>query len=103
MKFWTKDEFLAFNSFFENDSRTHLAFALLYWTGMRVGELTALTAKDVKDGYIDVNKTYQRLNKKDVVTEPKTQKSKRMIAIPDFLEEELKQYMGCLLYTSRCV
>ncbi len=96
MKFWTKDEFLAFNSFFENDSRTHLAFALLYWTGMRVGELTALTAKDVKDGYIDVNKTYQRLNKKDVVTEPKTPKSKRMIAIPDFLEEELKQYMGRL-------
>ena len=31
---------------------------------MRVGELTALTAKDVKDGYIDVNKTYQEAEQK---------------------------------------
>lgn len=38
----------------------------------------------------------QRINGKDIVTEPKTEKSKRVIPLPDFLVEELKEYINRL-------
>ena len=40
--------------------------------------------------------SYQRINGKDVVTEPKTEKGKRIIALPDFLATELEEYVGKL-------
>lgn len=50
---------------------------LLYWTGMREGELLALTAIDIDPvaKQIDINKTYQRLHGEDIITTPKTRKS----------------------------
>lgn len=39
-----------------------------------------------------VNKSFQRLNGKDVITPPKTPKSNRIISLPDFLLDELKTY-----------
>ena len=61
-----------------------MAFMTLYWTGMRLGELLALNPKDVdlKKRTIAITKSYQRLGKKDVITPPKTSKSKRVITIP---------------------
>ena len=71
---------------------------ILYWCGLRVGELLALTAKDIDIGnkVIHVTKSFQRIDGKDVVTEPKTQKGIRDVAIPDFLVEELKTYLSRL-------
>ena len=43
-----------------------------------------------------INKSYQRLEGKDVITDPKTPKSKRNVSMPDFLCEELKDYIGRL-------
>jgi site-specific recombinase XerD len=62
---------------------------------MREGELLALTAADIdlEGKLIDINKTYQRLHGEDIVTTPKTKKSKRKVPIPDFLCEELKTYL----------
>ncbi len=40
--------------------------------------------------------TYRRLEGKDVVTDPKTPKSKRNVSMSDFLCEELKKYIGKL-------
>ena len=45
---------------------------------------------------IHITKSYQRIKGKDVVTDPKTPKSKRDVVIPDFLCEELENYMGRL-------
>lgn len=75
---------------------SHLCFQVLYWTGMREGELLALTAADIdlEKKLIDINKTYQRLHGEDVVTTPKTKKSKRKVPIPDFLCQELESYIG---------
>jgi integrase len=58
---------------------------------MRVGELLALTAKDFdfKKNTFSITKSYQRLKGKDVITDPKIPKSKRIISIPDFLCEEM--------------
>lgn len=75
-----------------------MAFMLLYWTGMRIGELLALTYEDIdlEKRIISISKSYQRLDGKDVITPPKTPKSNRKITIPPFLAEELKEYYSHL-------
>ena len=75
-----------------------MAFMLLYWTGMRIGELLALTYEDIdlEKRIISISKSYQRLDGKDVITPPKTPKSNRKITIPPFLAEELKEYCSHL-------
>ena len=75
-----------------------MAFMLLYWTGMRIGELLAFTYEDIdlEKRIISISKSYQRLDGKDVITPPKTPKSNRKITIPPFLEEELKEYCSHL-------
>ena len=62
---------------------------------MREGELLALTAADIDliAKQIDINKTYQHLHGEDIITTPKTRKSKRKVPIPDFLCQELQEYM----------
>lgn len=61
-----------------------MAFLLLYWTGMRIGELLALTYDDInlEEKTISITKSYQRLKGKDVITQPKTPKSIRIITMP---------------------
>lgn len=51
---------------------------------MRLGELLALTIGDVdfEKRTINISKSYKRLSGKDIITEPKTPKSKRIITIP---------------------
>lgn len=71
-----------------------MMFQVLYWTGMRIGELLALTYNDIdfEAQTIRVCKSYQRFDKRDVITTPKTPKSNRNISIPNFLVEDLKEY-----------
>ena len=61
-------------------------------------ELLALTPQDIDfdNKVIRITKSYQRLEGKDVITAPKTPKSKRNVSMPDFLCEELKEYLGRL-------
>ncbi len=66
MLFWTKDEFNIFIEAIMDKQRSYMAFMTLYWTGMRIGELLALTVADIDTSKktISVTKSYQRLNKK---------------------------------------
>ena len=66
--------------------------------GVRMGELLALTPADFdfQACTIRINKSYQRLEGKDIITDPKTVKSNRMITMPEFLSEELESYIGML-------
>ena len=95
MKFWTLDEFHLFISAYQNDLEAYTAFEILYWTGMREGELLALTAADIhtKQSEIAITKTYQRIQMKDIISTPKTEKSKRKIPIPKFLLQEILFYI----------
>ena len=43
MNFWTKDEYLRFSDATMDAPRTFVIFEVLYWTGIREGELLALT------------------------------------------------------------
>ena len=71
------------------------AFEVLYWCGVREGELLALTPADFdfEKRTVTINKSYQRLNKQDVITTPKTPKSNRVIQMPQFLCDELQDYL----------
>ena len=74
------------------------AFEMLYWCGIREGELLALTPADFNfdKETVTINKSYQRLKGQDVITSPKTKKSNRTIKMPKFLCEEMKEYLGML-------
>lgn len=65
---------------------------------MTKAELLALTLGDfnAEEKTLRINKSYQRIKGKDVVTEPKTEKSKRIITLPDFLVEEMNDYISRL-------
>lgn len=95
MDYWTYDEYIAFRDGVKDKSLSYICFEVLYWTGMREGELLALSPADIDldNKTISINRTYQRIEGKDVFTSPKTRKSKRKIPIPDFLCQELSDYI----------
>ena len=95
MDYWTYDEYIAFREGVKDKSLSYICFEVLYWTGMREGELLALSPADIDldNKIISINRTYQRIEGKDVFTSPKTRKSKRKIPIPDFLCQELSDYI----------
>lgn len=95
MQFWTRDEYLAFRKQVMDKPLSFLAFEVLYWTGIREGELLALTPKDFnfEKSIISINKSYQRIKGRDVITSPKTQKSNRLITASPFLMKEVKEHV----------
>lgn len=96
MLFWTKDEFEQFIEAVKDKPQSYTAYMTLYYTGMRIGELTALTPADIdlEKATISINKSYQRLDGKDLITSPKTPKSNRIITIPQGLCDCLRVYMS---------
>ncbi len=101
MLFWTKEEYLKFADSMMDKPISFYAFEMLYWCGIRLGELLALTKEDFdfNKGTVSITKSYQYLKGKDVITEPKTPKSIRVISMPDFLCEEMKEYIDSLYGT----
>ena len=98
MLFWTKEEYLKFAEVMMDKPLSYYAFEILYWCGIREGELLALTPADfdLDKGLLSITKSYQRLNGKDVITDPKTPKSVRVVQMPDFLTEEIRDYLKSL-------
>ena len=98
MLFWTKPEYLQFSEAMMDKPISFYAFEMLYWCGIRLGELLALTKQDFdfENRTLRINKSYQRINGQDVVTEPKTPKSTRTIQMPDFLAVEMQDYLHSL-------
>ena len=98
MQFWTLEEYKKFSEAMMDKTISFYAFEMLYWCGIREGELLALTPADLdfERGTVTINKSYQRIDGRDVVTEPKTPKSNRVIKMPDFLVEEMKEYKQSL-------
>ena len=116
MQFWTLDEF---NRFIKCvNSITHqIAFKILYWCGIRKGELYALTPDDILDSEeLNIKKTaawrsIKNLSQDELdsttwkkidnqmgleITSPKTEKSIRKVAIPHFLYNEIQEWMKML-------
>lgn len=96
MEFWTKQEYDKFISTFEVGTENYLMSEILFWTGVREGELLALTPSDIdfENNLLHISKTYNRINGVDVITPPKTETSNRTISIPEFLKEEIQDYIS---------
>ena len=95
MLFWTKEEYKKFSYEMMDKPVSFYAFEMLYWCGIREGELLALTAADFNfdKETVTINKSYQRLHGEDVITTPKTKKSNRTIKMSEFLAEEMQEYI----------
>ncbi len=96
MQFWVKDEYLAFADAVMDKPTSFTAFECLYWLGIREGELLALRPSDFdfEKSLLRITRSYQRLQGKDIITPPKTPRSIRTIAVPDFLAEEILEYIN---------
>jgi len=96
--FWTLDEYKAFISTVDPEDKYYILFEILFWTGCRIGEALALTIADVNfsKNQINIDKTYYRVEGRDLITEPKTEQSIRKIEIPQFLADEIKGYVDRL-------
>lgn len=93
MNIWTQKQYEQFSSAIQKSS-VKLAFDVLFYTGMRSGELLALTPTDILPvKRININKNYAKVNGKELFLEPKTPKSKRCISIPDFLYDDIQAYI----------
>lgn len=89
--FWTLDEYRSFISH-TSAIEYRIIYELLFYTGMRIGELRALTLSD-----LDFDKNTIRIDKTlprgaDEATTPKTINSVRTISIPSAVMTDLKEY-----------
>lgn len=96
MRFWTLEEYKKFSEKIMDKPISYYAFQMLYWCGIRIGELLALTPADFdfEAETVTIDKSYQRLKSKDVITTPKTKKSNRTIKMPKFLCDEMQEYIN---------
>ena len=94
MSIWTRDEF---EQFIQVEKRPgyRAAFNTLFYTGMRSGELLALTPNDIgRDRpVIHITKNFAIVNGEWMILTPKTPKSKRDVAIHHQLHRELLEYI----------
>ena len=98
MLFWTKAEYLKFADAMMDKPVSFYAFEMLYWCGIREGELLALTPADFdfEKQTVTISKSFQHLNGRDIITTPKTEKSNRTIQMPKFLCGEILDYLSML-------
>lgn len=94
--YWTLEEFQKFSDAIMDKQDSWIAFQILFWTGMRIGELLALQVKDIdfEQGTITVDESLTRLDGEDLITAPKTESSVRVITI----HKEHKEYIATLYH-----
>ena len=97
MKFWTREEYLKFIPCVSDKPMSYYAFELLYWCGIREGELLALTPADFdfEKSMLHITKSLQRIHGQPIVTKPKTKKSIRSIKMPRMVNLEMQDYINC--------
>lgn len=98
MGFWTLTEFNLFLNSLRGNHLSQTIFLILFWTGIRSGELLALSTEsfDFSKRLLSIDKNYCRLHKEDVYLTPKTPRSKRTIVLPTFLCRQVQEYISTL-------
>lgn len=94
MLYWTGEEYSRFIQAMIEKPISYYAFELLYWTGIRCGELLALTRADfdLEKRKLRINKNFQVVKGKPIIQTPKTEKGNRTIDLPEFLCREMEDY-----------
>ena len=95
LEFWDPKEFQQFIEVVDNP-KYKLCFLLLFYSGMRVGELLALNAGnfDFVKNMISITKSLMHVTKE--ITTPKTKFSIRTIVMPTGVMQEVKSYIDNL-------
>ena len=95
---WDIYEYNAFKKTIEDNPMAYYAYETLYNTGIRRGELLALTIDDIdiQKRTISITKSLTRLHGQDVVRPPKTKKSIREIKVGETLIQELMEHIQTL-------
>lgn len=95
MQFWTKEEFDQFIKHVDDES-AYIHFNVLFYTGIRIGELIAIKLKDIdfNRGHIDINESAQYIKSRYIFSPPKTKKSERTVTIPQFLVDMIRSYIN---------
>lgn len=91
---WTPEEFKIFDEAISDKLPSKVMFNLLYWSGMRSGEMLALSLADFdfEVHTVSITKNYARVDGEDLFLEPKTPKSNRKITLPPFVCDLVKDY-----------
>ena len=91
------------NYLFQHPKPMELGILIILYGGLRIGELCALQWKDIhfESGTLQVSKTVLRIQKEDrekekktqvLISRPKTDSSNRVIPLPGFILEYLKNF-----------
>lgn len=93
MNFWTIEQYNRFIPYV-TDISAHTALQLLFYSGMRFGEMMALTLADLdfKENTVSVSKTLHHTAKCDTVGPPKTANGNRIISMPATIMQEVHSY-----------
>lgn len=98
--YWTLEEFQKFSDAIIDKQDSWVAFQILYWTGMRLGEMLALQVRniDIDNSTIMIDESLARIDGQDIITAPKTESSIRVITIHEELLNEIKEYISSLYH-----
>ncbi len=97
-EYWTVEEFKKFSDAVIDKQDAWIGFNILFWTGMRLGEMLALTVGDIdfEEGTIQISKSLTRVRGEVIVSEPKTESSNRIVTIHQELQDRLQEYINSL-------
>lgn len=92
-EFWTLEEYTKFSEAIQDKPEYYYAFQVLFWCGLRMGELLALTFEDIDltEGTLNITNSYSKEEKAKGKT--KTPNSVRVVHMPRELTEELTDYI----------
>ena len=96
MNYWTIEEFQKYMEA-ENSTLHRAAVMVLFWAGLRCGEMLALTAADVdaEKQILHVNKTYHYIKTgKEFTSPPKTPGSIRDVSAPSVVFDAIKEHLA---------
>ncbi|WP_068449234.1 tyrosine-type recombinase/integrase [Caviibacter abscessus] len=87
---WTDEQFNKFISFLTcKNKQVVLAFKLMFYGGLRIGEVLALQSKDINNLSVSI---YKSLSQSKKIGPTKTKKSNRTISIPQKLYFEIEDF-----------
>lgn len=93
---WEVADFNRFYASLKKDYHKAM-YNTLYWAGLRIGELLALTPADIQDNSININKTWVEVEKSNkYISQPKRTNSIRTVAVPTFIIKQLRDYIASI-------
>ena len=101
LEIWKPDRYMRFAEAMMEKPLFFYVFEILYWCGLRDGEILALAPDDIdfEKKEISISKTFQSLNEKEYIMSCKSMGNKRTVSMPDFVCNEMKDYMDYIYKT----